>query len=181
MTPVTVGVEDPLLLKVEAIEHKVDEILCLLRNESSKNGVCHCNVASSKLTRFKRIRQPSDLIEFQNKLKNEAFKANIRGFVVDKFKNMDKYSKNFRRFGYDMIDTFCSRKLFKQFSWTGKKTRNGNRNYSLQDNVAFMNFIFDLIHSKMPKFSYGDLEDIFSILCRNKNSREKSDTDSSEN
>lgn len=176
-----VAVEDPLLKKIEVIEQKVDEILCLLRKDNSKTTNCDCrHVASTEIPRYKKIRKHSDLVEFEIKLKNDAFKANIQKVVDSKFKNMEKYSKSFRRFGYALIDTFCSRKLFKQYSWSGKRTRNGNKNYPLQDNVVFINFIFDLINSKMPTFSFADLEDIFSVLCRNKNSREKNDTDSSE-
>lgn len=156
----------------------MDEILHLLKSESPVN--CHCQVESTEITRFKKIRKHTDLVEFEYKLKNDTFKANLQEIFNSKFKNMEKYAKSYRRFGYDVIDTFCSRKLFKQYSWSGKKTRHGKKNYSLQENIAFINFVFDLIYSKMPEFGYGDLENIFSILCRNKNSREKSDTDSSE-
>lgn len=168
--------ENLLFQKIESIEHKVNEILAHIRKD------CHCHhVTSADATRFKKVSKHSELLEFQMKLKSNTFKDHMQEIVDAKFKNMDKYSKSYRRFGYDVIDTFCSRRLFKQYSWSGKRTRHGNKNYSLHDNINFINFIFDMIHSKMESFSYGDLEDIFSVLCRNKNSRHISrETDSSD-
>lgn len=115
------AVDDSLLSKVEAIERKVDEILHLLRKNNSKPTNFHYQITSNEISRFKKIRDHTDLIEFEIKLKSDTFTGRMREIFDSKFKNIEKYSKSFRRFGYDVIDTFCSRKLFKHYSWSGKK------------------------------------------------------------
>lgn len=167
--------ENLLFQRVESIEQKVNEILAHIRKD------CRCHHVTASATQFKKICKHSELVKFQVNLESDTYKTRMQDIVDAKFKNMEKYSKSYRRFGYDVIDTFCSRDLFKEYSWSGKKSRRGHKNYPLHDNISFINFIFEMIQSKMDHFSYGDLEDIFCILCRNKNSRQiPRETDSSD-
>lgn len=122
------------------------------------------------ITNFKKICNQSELTAFESKLNSDSYKAELHAFIDSKFKNMKKYSKSYRRFAYDIIDTFCGRELYTEFSWSGKARRDGQKNFSLQYNVIFINFIFAMIQIKMPSFEFGELENIFSVLCRNKNS-----------
>lgn len=127
------------------------------------------------ITHFRKIRDHSKLIEFETKVVDSGYKAKLLEFIDLKFQNMEKYSKSYRRFAYDIIDTFSSRQLYKEFSWMGKKTRDGKINHPFQDNIVFINFIFGVIQNKMPKFKFSELEDIFTVLCRNKKTHRNSD------
>lgn len=172
------SINDRILEKLEALDQKVEKLLLLFsQNKISENSGGECCGTEVRITKFKRICNQSELFAFESKLNSDSYKAELRKFIESKFKNMEKYSKSYRRFAYDIIDTFCSRELYTEFSWLGKRSRDGKRNYSLQDNVIFINFIFAMIQIKMPSFKFGELEDIFTVLCRNKNSHNSKSTE----
>lgn len=160
--------------KVLAVEDKLDKILHILEHSPSPSNACprveQNNVDNDQIRNFEKIRNLTDLLAFEKKLKNNEYKMQLHHFIDAKFKNMEKYDKCYRKFAYDVIDTFCKRSLFTIFSWSGKKSHGGNNNLPLKDNIVFINFIFGCIQNKMPDFGFAQLENIFSILCRNKNS-----------
>lgn len=168
------SVQEQILAKVIAMDQKIDEILMLLRVEKSIDNcpeyLAAPNDSDTIEMSHKMIENRADLIAFEAKLKNNSYKIQMQEIINSKFKSMEKYLKNYRRFGYAIIDTFCSRELFNEFSWSGKRSRDGQENYSFQDRIVFTNFLFEIIVSKIPTFPFSDLEDILSILCRNKHS-----------
>lgn len=158
--------ENIFLKRLVSIEEKVDKLLHFFTHNLSESKKPRMHI-----TKFDRISDQSELIEFESKLNDKSYEAALYEFIDAKFKNMNKFSKSHRRFAYEIIDTFCNRDLYMNFSWSGKRGRDGKSNASLQDNQIFINFIFALITSKMPTFEFNELEDIFSVLCRNKNSK----------
>lgn len=124
-----------------------------------------------KRIEFKRIQTLSQLIDFENKLDNDSFKHELLDNVCNTFRNMKKFEKSHRRFAYKIIDTFTKRKLYLVFSWSDKRSRRGKKNASLEKHSIFIDFIFQAIQKKMPRFRVSELEDVFQTLCRNKNSQ----------
>lgn len=155
---------DQILQKVNRLERKIDTILELLMKEKANSESC-CR----PIMKFKKICNQSQLSEFEMKIVDNNYKSSLFDFVNLKFQNMEKYVRNYRRFAYNVIDTFSRRHLYSEFSWSGKQTRDGKTNLAFQDKIILINFIFGVIQSKMPEFRYSELEDIFNSLCRNKN------------
>lgn len=161
--------DNMILNRLLAIEGKVDKLLHFFTHNLKPEYLCNeSNTPKIRIAKFNKISDQSELIEFESKLNDKSYEESLHEFIDSKFKNMEKFSKSHRRFAYEIIDTFCSRELYTNFSWSGKKGRDGKDNASLQDNLIFINFIFAIIKSKMPTFEFYELEDIFSILCRNK-------------
>lgn len=119
-------------------------------------------------SKFKRIRDVKALLNFESQLENDQYLCEMVKKVQDTFVNTDKYKRSPRNFAYKVIVMFTKRKLSLQYSWTGKKQRNGGKYHSLEKRSAFIGFILRAIQIKMPNFERSDLDDIFQSLCRNK-------------
>lgn len=158
--------------KLKSIEEKVDKLLQLYSGNHSTpcNSSDEVDQVMKKPLEFKRIRSVNDLYVFEKKLENESFRSELLSSISYTFRNMKKYDKSERRFAYKIIDTFTKRRLFSFFSWSGKKSRNGKKNHCLEKHSVFIGFILSAIRIKISKFELCNLEDIFQILCRNKNS-----------
>lgn len=165
--------------KLNTIENKLD---ILLNRHNSE--ICSTHVEGGSMIRlrkpmdFKRIEDLRALKNFEKKLNDEKFMTDTLNEVSVFFGDVTKYKKSPRIFAYKVIDLLTKRKLYSRFSWTGKKKRNGEKNNCLEKHTVFIDFILSAIHLKIPEFELCELEDIFQILCRNKNT--KTDDTSSE-
>lgn len=158
----------------------MDSLLNRLNNEIDSKGVeIRSTIRIRKPMDFKRIKDFKALKNFENKLDDEAYMMDTLNKVSNFFGDISKYKKSPRIFAYKVIDLLTSRKLYAKFSWTGKKKRNGEKNHCLEERTVFIDFILSAIHLKIPTFELCELEDIFQILCRNKNTK-TDDTSSDE-
>lgn len=125
---------------VQILDQKVEKILSLLQRDGDKCKVCgsSCPPKSVQMSQFKRMRKPSQLVAFELKLNDGVYKEQLIKFIDSKFQNMEKYSKSYRLFGYAIIDTFCSRKLFAQKA-TRRKEKISHCRKKLFSLILFLN------------------------------------------
>lgn len=158
--------------KLNRIENKLDILLNQVNSEVCSKHVKGGNIVRlRKPMNFKRIEDLEALRNFERKLDDEKYMTDTLNEVSIFFGDVTKYKKSPRIFAYKVIDLLTKRKLYSKFSWTGKRKRNGEKNNCLEKHTVFIDFIFTAIHLKIPEFELCELEDIFQILCRNKNTK----------
>lgn len=162
-------VKDDVHVRLDRIEKKLDFLISFILKDGKNSEPRKTSTSTEKLASLQ------DLIEFEQSLNDGKFKSSLIDHVRDKFKNMSKYEDSIRKLAYDVIDTFTNRCLFKLFSMNGK-SRNGEENLALRDHPTYINFIFQCILQLSPKYKYEWLENVFGVLCRNKNTAMKTET-----
>lgn len=161
--------------KLHVIDAKLNKILKLISSQENLNisEESDCEEPFN----FKRIKTVSEFINFEKSLKERNYANNLLK-KISKQRNLKKYRNNQRRLAYKIIDLFTRRGLYCNFSWSGKKSRNGQKNICFEKHSVFIRFILKTIREFVREFDSYELDNIFQSLCRNKNSQNNSDCSS---